>query len=269
MVSGGLYVNLHVAILQIDITYGDPVKNQNYIEWKMGQTEALQDIDVVVMPELWNTGYDLTRLDEIADPLGENSQQFLSQLAKRYSVNIVGGSVAKIEKGKATNTMYVFNKNGELQLEYSKAHLFQLMDEHKYLSAGSDKSHFDIEGYPSSGFICYDIRFPEWMRTHTINGSEILFVVAQWPTPRIDHWRSLLISRAIENQCYVVACNRVGSDPKNSFGGHSIIVNPWGEVITEAGDQEMILEAELDMSIVEGIRTQIPIFQDRRTDLYE
>lgn len=266
---GRIFVSLHVAILQIDITYGNPAENQKHIERQMKKLESLEQVDVVVMPELWNTGYDLTRLDEIADPSGEESQSFLSRLAHQYGVNIVGGSIAKKENGKNTNTLYVFDKEGHLKKEYSKVHLFKLMDEHLYLHAGENKSHFELNGYPSAAFICYDIRFPEWMRTHTTSESEVLFVVAQWPTPRIDHWKSLLISRAIENQSFIVACNRIGSDPKNSFGGHSVIISPWGDIISEADDTEMVLTGELDMSIVEGIRKQIPIFQDRRTDLYE
>lgn len=94
-------------------------------------------------------------------------------------------------------------------------------------------------------------------------------VVAEWPKPRVDHWRSLLISRAIENQCFVMACNRSGSDPNNTFGGHSLIIDPWGTVVAEGGLDEEIVYGEVDFSEVEAIRRQIPIFQDRRPDLYQ
>lgn len=106
------------------------------------------------------------------------------------------------------------------------------------------------------------------MRVHTIAGAKIIFIVAEWPLVRLDHWQTLLKSRAIENQCYIVACNRSGSDPNNQFAGHSLIINPWGEFLAEAGQNSTILTATLDLAIVSGIRKQIPIFEDRRPDLY-
>jgi omega-amidase len=224
--------------------------------------------DVIVLPELWTTAYDLPRLDHIADDNGTDAQCFLSKLAKKYQVNIVGGSIAKKADAGITNTMYVYNREGNCIGEYSKVHLFQLMDEHLYLQSGNSKGHFVLDGIASSGIICYDIRFPEWVRAHTTDGAQIVFVVAQWPLVRLEHWRTLLLSRAIENQCYIVACNRSGHDPKNEFAGHSIIIDPWGEVMAEAGKDATQLTAILDLEKVHQIRKQIPIFRDRRTDLY-
>ena len=116
--------------------------------------------------------------------------------------------------------------------------------------------------------ICYDIRFPEWVRTHTAEGAEALFVVAEWPLARLAHWRALLIARAIENQCYVIACNRSGSDPDNVFAGHSMIIDPWGEVLAEGSETEEILHAEIDLDKVKEVRSMIPIFTDRKPDFY-
>ncbi len=116
--------------------------------------------------------------------------------------------------------------------------------------------------------ICYDIRFPEWIRSHTAEGAEAIFVVAEWPLSRLTHWRTLLTARAIENQCYVIACNRAGSDPNNTFAGHSIIIDPWGEIIAEAGEGQEILHGEINLSIVEEVRKGIPIFDDRRPEFY-
>ncbi len=106
------------------------------------------------------------------------------------------------------------------------------------------------------------------MRKHALEGAEILFVTAEWPKPRTEHWRNLLLKRAIENQCYVVACNRIGADPDNEFGGHSIIINPWGEIMAEAEETETILYADISIDELNEIRTRIPIYEDRRTDLY-
>lgn len=253
--------------MQLDIAFGNPTKNRKYIEQKM--MEALKENpDILVLPELWDTAYDLTRLDEIADDEGQQAKQLISQFAKTNEVNIVAGSIAKKTEQGVTNTMYIFDRKGREVSQYSKLHLFKLMDEHLYLEAGTAKNLFTLEHSLCAGVICYDIRFPEWIRVHTSSGAEVLFVVAQWPAPRLAHWKALLISRAIENQCYVIACNRVGQDPNNTFAGHSLVIDPWGEIIAEAGDSEELLSADVNLELVKEIRKQIPVFTDRRTEFY-
>lgn len=265
---GGNQMNLKIACIQYDIQFGKPQENFDQISKEIENTMNQDKPDIIILPELWTTGYDLTRLDEIADENGDVTKTFIKTLAKQYSVNIVAGSVAKKTEQGVTNTMFVFNRDGELLSEYSKLHLFKLMDEHLYLQAGEAKGDFTIENVPAAGVICYDIRFPEWIRAHTASGAEILFVVAEWPLPRLEHWRTLLLSRAIENQCYVVACNSVGSNPDNVFGGHSMIIDPWGTIVAEAGTQSTTLVGEIDLNKVQEVRKQIPIFQDRRPTFY-
>ena len=253
--------------MQLDIAFGNPTKNRKYIQQKM--MEAMKENpDILVLPELWDTAYDLTRLDEIADDEGQQAKQLISQFAKTNAVNIVAGSIAKKTEQGVTNTMYIFDRKGREVSQYSKLHLFKLMDEHLYLEAGTAKNLFTLEQSLCAGVICYDIRFPEWIRVHTSSGAEVLFVVAQWPAPRLAHWKALLISRAIENQCYVIACNRVGQDPNNTFAGHSLVIDPWGEIIAEAGDSEELLSADVNLELVKEIRKQIPVFTDRRTEFY-
>ncbi|MBM7704768.1 carbon-nitrogen family hydrolase [Metabacillus iocasae] len=261
-------MSLKVACIQIDIAFGNPKKNRTHVEEKMKEALVNQP-DVLVLPELWNTGYDLTRLDDIADENGDETKAFLSSFAKLHGVSIVAGSVAKKTEKGVTNTMYVFDKSGEYVSEYSKLHLFKLMDEHLYLQSGDQKHLFTLDNTLCSGVICYDIRFPEWIRVHTSAGAEVVFVVAQWPLPRLAHWKALLISRAIENQCYVVACNRSGTDPANTFAGHSLIIDPWGEILAEAGTEEETIFSTLDPVKVRDVRKQIPVFLDRRTEFYQ
>ncbi|MGP4062687.1 carbon-nitrogen family hydrolase [Halobacillus sp. H74] len=255
-----------IAILQMDIAFGDPEANREKATKKI--KEAAKKSEVILLPELWTTGYDLSRFNEIAEDMNGPTHQLIKDLARQYGVTIAG-SIAENDEGQYYNTFVAYNATGERILKYRKAHLFRLMNEEKHLFSGNQKGSFTLENVPVAGVICYDIRFPEWMRTHMLNGSRGLFVVAEWPKPRVDHWRNLLISRAIENQCFVIACNRVGADPNNTFGGHSIVVDPWGNVVAEGGENEEILYAEIDFSAVESIREQIPIFQDRRPDLYE
>ncbi|PDY49271.1 carbon-nitrogen family hydrolase [Bacillus pseudomycoides] len=259
---------MKVACIQMDIAFGDVSTNIENAKKKI--EEAMQrKPDVIVLPELWTTGYDLKRLPEIADEGGIQTKELLSEWAKQFAVNIVGGSVAKQTKQGVTNTMYVVNREGEVQNEYSKVHLFQLMDEHKYLIAGDETGEFTLDDVQCGGTICYDIRFPEWMRVHTVRGANVLFVVAEWPLVRLAHWRLLLQARAVENQCYVVACNRAGEDPNNVFAGHSLIVDPWGEIVVEAGEEESILHGKLNLEKVKEVRKGIPIFTDRRPELYK
>ncbi|RYM00020.1 carbon-nitrogen family hydrolase [Sporolactobacillus sp. THM7-7] len=258
---------MKVALIQCDVAFGDPEKNYRRAEKKIKKAMENQP-DVIMLPELWTTGYDLKRLDEIADTEAEAARQFAGKLAATYQVNIISGSVAKRTSSGTTNTLLVFNRQGECIKAYSKVHLFRLMNEEKFLKPGQADGLFILDGIPSAGFICYDIRFPEWMRKHVLAGARVLYIPAEWPKPRLDHWRTLLICRAIENQSFVIACNRSGSDPDNVFAGHSMIISPWGDILAEAGEEEHILTADLDLSAVDSIRSRIPIFEDRRPELY-
>jgi omega-amidase len=259
---------MKIALIQMDINFGKPEENYLHAKKLLEEASAGKP-DVAVLPELWTTGYDLTRLDEIADENAGKTAAFLAETASRLGVNLVGGSVANQTDAGVKNTMLITGKDGNIVHQYSKLHLFKLMDEHHYLAAGEGFGSFELDGQKFAGFICYDIRFPEWMRKHTAEGAEALFVVAEWPKPRLAHWRALLIARAIENQCYVIACNRAGSDPKNVFAGHSMVIDPWGEVIAEASEGEEILTAEIDFDRVKEVRGMIPVFEDRRTEYYK
>lgn len=252
----------------MDIAFGNPQKNYQTVERLFDKTHT-EKPDIIVLPELWTTGYDLTHLNEIADFKAAQTIEFLQNAAQKYQVHLIGGSVANRVENGVRNTLLIINKDGQLVHQYSKLHLFKLMDEHVYLEAGSEKGLFQLDNYQFAGAICYDIRFPEWIRAHTSKGAEALFVVAEWPAQRLSHWRALLIARAIENQCYVIGCNRSGQDPNNHFAGHSLIIDPWGEVIAEAGENEEILSAEIEMDLVKEVRKQIPIFADRRPEFYK
>ena len=251
----------------MDIAFGDPQKNYTSAKSLIEQS-LKENPDVIVLPELWTTGYDLTRLDSIADKGANQTIEFLKEAAKRSGVHFVGGSVANQGETGVKNTLLVINKQGDLVHQYNKLHLFKLMDEHVYLEAGAEKGLFELDHHQFAGVICYDIRFPEWIRAHTLEGAEALFVVAEWPQPRLNHWRSLLIARAIENQCYVIACNRSGDDFNNKFAGHSMIIDPWGEVVAEGGEGEEILTATIDLDLVKEVRSKIPVFDDRKPEHY-
>jgi predicted amidohydrolase len=262
---------MRIAMIQMDVAIGQPDVNIDRLLDKL--LEAVQQSpkpDVIICPEMWNTGYALAELDELADVDGMRTKNIISAFCRKHAVNVIAGSVAvkNTEQDCAYNQTYVFNRDGEVISQYAKIHLFQLMDEHHFLQPGESVSHCDLDGVDAGLMICYDIRFPELARKLALEGAKVLFVSAQWPNPRLQHWRTLLQARAIENQLYVVACNRVGESAGTSFFGHSMVIDPWGEVLVEGSESEQLLSAELDINVVTQIRNKIPVFEDRRPTLY-
>ncbi|MCH7320485.1 carbon-nitrogen family hydrolase [Solibacillus sp. MA9] len=258
---------MKIGCIQLNVGFGKVDENYERAE-KLIREAAAGGAEIIVLPEMWNTGYALEKLDELADENGERSKAFLSTLAKDLAVHIVGGSVAVKRDGEFYNTMYTYNRAGDLVGEYSKVHLFRLMDEHLYLQSGDTMNRFALDGLEAGGAICYDIRFPEWLRAHALDGAKVLFIPAQWPTPRIDHWKILLQARAIENQCYVIAVNRIARKVEN-FNGQSMIIGPWGEVLWTGAEDEELAIVDVDFSTVDEVRGRIPVYDDRRPNLYE
>ena len=265
-----------VAVVQMDVTIGEPETNWAHMDRLLYQlvkpsavTEKNRKPDIIILPEMWNIGYALEEAPRIADMDGKRTISYFSDFCKKHQVNVIAGSIAMIEGEKISNCAIVFNRNGEVVHQYRKAHLFQLMDEHLHLTSGNDAGLFDLDGVKCGLMICYDIRFPEWARNYALAGAEVLFVPAQWPHPRLEHWRTLLQARAIENQMMVVACNRSGKSGDTEFVGHSVVIDPWGTRIAELSENEAILHAELDLDLIAHVRKKIPIFADRRPNLYE
>ena len=257
---------MKIGCIQLNVGFGKVEENFMRAEEKIREAASL-GAEVIVLPEMWNTGYALEKLPELADVDGERTKVFLKGLAKELGVHIIGGSVSTKKDDKFYNTMYTVNKDGEQVGEYSKAHLFRLMDEHLFLEAGDSMNRFQLDDIEAAGVICYDIRFPEWLRAHALDGAKVLFVPAQWPTPRIDHWKTLLQARAIENQCFVIAVNRIANKVEN-FNGQSMVIQPWGEVLWIGAEDEEVAVIDVDFSIVDEVRERIPVYEDRRPELY-
>lgn len=260
---------MKIALVQMHIEAGNPGANFSKAATLLEQ--ALTDgekPDVILLPEMWNTGYQLDRIHETADGEGRQTVAAIGGLCRTYGVNIVAGSIALKRGQKVYNATLVFNRRGEVVADYSKIHLFRLMEEEKYLAAGDKPACFPLDGTRCGAVICYDIRFPELARKLALDGARILFVPAEWPNPRLHHWRTLLQARAIENQMYVIACNRVGKSGTTQFFGHSMVVDPWGEVIVEGGEEEAVLRASIHLETVDQVRRTIPVFDDRRPSLY-
>ncbi len=260
---------MKVSAIQMDMKLSDPDYNFAHaveLVKKAAQTGA----DVITLPETWNVGFfPSENLEALSDRDGQRVRETFGPLAKELGVNIVAGSVANVKNDKIYNTCYIFNREGEVVADYDKTHLFTPMGEHRSFAFGDRLVTFSLDGARCGIVICYDIRFLELVRSLALRKLDLLFVVAQWPSIRTRHWEILNTARAIENQMFVVATNSCGTAGKTKFGGHSILLDPWGEVLALGGEEEEILTAELDFEVVRGIRESINVYRDRRPSLYE
>ena len=226
--------------------------------------------DVLVLPETWNTGFfPKENLLQLSDTDGEMMKTRIGALAKQHHVNIVAGSVSNERDGKVFNTAMVFDRSGACIASYDKTHLFSPMGEDDYYTPGDHLCRFSLDGIRCGIIICYDIRFPELVRSLALQGIDVLFVVSQWPKERIYHLRSLTTARAIENQMFVVCCNSCGTAGETVYGGNSAVIDPLGKILTFAGETEVIVSANLNMQTLDQIRGSIPVFRDRRPELYQ
>ncbi len=259
---------MHIAIIQQIINAGNKAANYDNAQRLIEQAvSGPVKPDIIVLPELWSTGYALTELKTLASDDGQEEAEFLATLAKQHKVWFAGGSVAAKTTTGITNRAQIINRDGKLEAFYDKVHLVPMLDEHKYLTAGNSFCVHPIEGIHCGFAICYDIRFCEFIRQLALQRAETLIVTAQWPLVRLSHWQTLLKARAIENQCYLLASNNVafGDAP---FGGHSQALAPDGTTLGQLQFQEGVLQVQIDTEKVAQIRKAVPVFDDRRTDLY-
>jgi predicted amidohydrolase len=255
--------------MQIDVKTGDREANQDKVTtWLDKYYTKSEHTTTLILPEIWDVGYALSQKELVGDVEGKIAADFLGKLAKKYNVWFVGGSVLTKNNLGFFNRAQVINPEGELISTYDKVHLIRLMDEDKHFTGGRKDCRFLIDNIKCGCIICYDVRFCEWVRGYGINGTEVLFISAEWPDTRIDHWRALIIARAIENQMYVVACNRVGATEKYNFTGNSLIVDPWGKIIFEGGKEEEFAFSVIDTEEVKKARSFLTVFEDRIPELY-
>ena len=258
---------MKISCIQMDMRLGEVDCNFAHAQALIRSAAEAEHPDVVVLPETWNTGYFPADLASTADKDGARTKEVFSALARELNVNIVCGSVANRKADGFYNTAYVFDRTGAVIAEYDKTHLFTYAREHEYFRPGDHTCRFTLDGKSCGLIICYDLRFPELTRSMTLEGVDLLFVVAQWPAKRTSHIVTLARARAIENQMFLALCNSAASD--TACGGHSAIIDPWGEYLAQAGDSEATITSELDFSVIEGIRSSINVFRDRRPELYK
>lgn len=259
---------MKITCLQMDMKFGLPAQNFSHAEHLIDR--AMQkNPDVLVLPETWNTGFfPKEHLAQYSCQDGDMVKRCIGSLAEKYHVHIVAGSVSNVRGGNIYNTAMVFDRSGQCIAEYDKTHLFTPMGEHNFYTGGDHLCRFLLDGIPCAVIICYDVRFPELVRTLCLSGIDLLFVVSQWPRERIPHLQTLTAARAIENQIFVACCNSCGTAEQTVFGGHSSILDPFGNILVQAGSSEELVSADCDFQILSEIRSSIPVFRDRHPELY-
>lgn len=261
-------MELEISLAQIDVVLGEP--HQNLIKAStMAAEAASRGSQLLVLPELWSTGYDLENAARYAASIDQGIFVEVAVLAKKHHLYILGSNLSLLAPGKFGNTAVLFGPQGDTLVAYTKIHLFRLMAEPQFLWPGDCPTLVETPWGQAGLAICYDLRFPELFRAYALQGAKMVFLPSEWPRPRLEHWQVLLRARAIENQMYIIACNRVGSSKGNTFFGHSAIIDPWGETVIEAGEEETLVTAKIEMDLVDKVRAKILVFQDRRPSVYE
>lgn len=260
---------MKVAVAQIKCSPGNSASNLEQIA-ALAETAARQACQVIVVPEMVDTGYEMAVIREKAAAWPGEPFRRLQKVARAHQIYLIAG-ISEREGDTIYNSIAAFDPAGELIGKYRKAHLaaYPPLNEDSCISPGNALGTISIGNMKWGLMICYDLRFPEMARTLTLNGAEALVLCAAWPFPRVTHWKTLTTARAIENQVYVIAANRVGTDGAATFCGCSCLVDPYGVLIASAAeDREELLMGEVQREVIATVRSRMPIFRHRRPDLY-
>lgn len=245
------------------------------IDFNISNTKALiesalsdyGDADFVFLPEVWTVGWDCASFHSCAESFSDSKAvNMLKNIAKEFSVNIIGGSVIrKNNDGTYSNSCPVINRKGEIVCSYEKNHLFSYYgcDEGKYITAGNNPVMVELDGIKIGLTICYDIRFPEIYRAYRKAGADILVNMAAWGASKKIPWDSMTTSRAVENQCYFVALTQTGvlKDGEKNLG-HSMIIDYKGNILSEINKKEGSIYAEIDLNEMYKFRDKCTVLND-------
>lgn len=250
--------NLKITVFQAYLFWENADKNLQNISLKLS-SGVREKTDLIVLPEMFNTGFTM-RAEEMAEEMDGKTMQWLSKTAASYECVITGSLIIK-ENGNFYNRMIWMKPDGEFQY-YDKHHLFSMADENKHFEAGNEQLIVELKGWKIRLAICYDLRFPVWLRNKNAE-YDILLLVASWPDKRSSHWRTLIHARAVENQTYVVAVNRVGHDGNQIYhSGHSMCIDPYGNTIYYKPEDEDLYTFSINYPELEKIRRQFPFLND-------
>ncbi|MER5629456.1 carbon-nitrogen family hydrolase [Streptomyces nitrosporeus] len=259
---------MHASLIQIAVNPDESVNSRR--ERAASLVVAQRGADLVLLPELWPVGaFSYTEFADEAEPLLGPTHDVMAKAAAEAGVWLHAGSfVERAEDGTLYNTTLVFSPEGERAAVYRKIHLFGFdKGEAVMMGAGQELVSVALPETVIGLSTCYDLRFPELFRGLADAGAETLVVAAGWPDRRRSHWTLLARARAVENQAYVLAVGSAGTHAGIRQAGHSIVVDPWGEVLAEAGHEEEVLTVEFDPARTATVRDQFPALKDRRLGL--
>jgi predicted amidohydrolase len=246
---------INVTLIQSDIIWEDRISNLKKYQEKINQIEST---DLIILPEMFTTGFSMSPKGISENINGETIQWMKDNASKMNSA--ICGSIIIEEDGRYFNRFIWINPDGSIH-HYDKRHLFSFAGENENYTPGNEKIIIEYKGWKICPLICYDLRFPVWSRNS--EDYDLLIYVANWPDKRKLAWKSLLIARAIENQCYVIGVNRVGEDSKNYYSGDSSLINALGETLYTNSHIEEIYSTTISKYDLNKIRTQLPFLNDK------
>lgn len=256
---------LKIAAIQMSSKIGDIDFNIQKID-ELIKKNIKENLDLLILPEIWTVGWMPCEFEKSAQELEKSKAfLFLSQVAKKYNINIIGGSFITKKDSKYYNSCPVINSKGELIATYDKMHLFSYYgcDEGIFVKKGNNPIMIEINGIKIGLSLCYDIRFPELYRAYSKAGADLLINMAAWPMSRATHWESLTKARAIENQCFMIALTQSGKiNEKEQNLGHSRIIDFNGEVLSEIKKGEGAIFAELNFEKMYQFRKKCTVLLD-------
>ena len=269
---------MRVAALQFDVRRGASATNLARVEAGL-RAAAHSGVELVVLPEMWPSGFpgpqsDLAALVAADAASWERVAALSRELGLAVSGSGFGAGFGAGPAGLPRNRARLLER-GACVLEHDKVHLFSPTAETESFSAGDEPLRaVELRGARVGLAVCYDLRFPELTRSAFLDGVEVLCASAQWPLARAPHWRALVQGLAVQNQCFVVACNRTGTDVIGrrelvlEFPGNSLVVSPHGEVLAAGRPEDALVSADLDLALVRELRRRVPVERDRRPELY-
>lgn len=249
---------LRIAAIQADLFWENPEQNRTYFEAQFEQF-VTNEIDIVVLPEMFTTGFSM-QPENLSESMEGISVRWLQNCAQKFNFLLTGSLIIKEHDNYYNRQIFAFPDR--TLKHYDKRHLFRMGGEHEHYTAGIARVIIHYKGWRILPQICYDLRFPVWSRNQ--NDYDLALYIANFPTPRRKVWQTLLAARAMENQCYVVGCNRIGADGnKIHYSGSSQILSPRGEVLALAPENKpCVLTLNLDLKTLASFRKKFPVHLD-------
>lgn len=248
---------MKIALIQYNPAWEDKESNKQKI---LSLVREIEGVELFIFPEMTLTGFTM-KSQEMSETIQGESFRFFSLLAKEKASNVFAGIIERRDK-RVYNTIIHIKPDGDLVKLYRKIHPFSYSGENEHFDAGVKPAYTKIRTWKIGLTICYDLRFPELYRKYGKKRTHLIVNIANWPDTRIEHWRTLLKARAIENQCYVAGINRVGKDPKLLYPGFSSVFDPMGKDLVAVENEEKVIVVELDKNYVKEVREKFPFLDD-------